>query len=314
MKMDTPKADNTMGDISNIIGSVAKIAPFLSQGGGVIPSPYPQYFADGGGLDAAYPYSQEDYHRLSPLWYPRTPSREAREAASPQDRATAAQIKYDSAGLAPGSTPSAFVGNEGGAPIPTRPYAGGGRTRYADGGGDESFNDRYNYDLGELGKNLVREDRGTRINVPPETVPLPQPRPQEADTINPDAPYRMPPREDVEAMRQSYANTTDAPTRSPTRVTINPDEAPAPQKSSNPYADLSPAAAGISRQNREEMMQRPQVDLPYGDLNHRNDTSRELARNPWMALVSAGFGHDGRYVALCWRQHRQGRPRGCQNP
>src|SRR5882724_9171393 len=128
------------GGGSGGVGSYGQMANASGLGAGTGGMSFPMFgsrggaaYAEGGevGLDAAYPYSVEDYNRLSPLWYPRTPNAEARRSASPSDLATASQIKYDRRGLSPGQMPSvAGAGNQNtDAPIPTVPlYAEGGET------------------------------------------------------------------------------------------------------------------------------------------------------------------------------------------
>lgn len=54
-------------------------------------------------------------------------------------------------------------------------------------------------------------------------------------------------------------------------------------------AGLSPGAAGVASSNMAAMQAQP-LNLPYGDLDHTGNVSRDFSRSPWLALMNAGFG------------------------
>lgn len=60
------------------------------------------------------------------------------------------------------------------------------------------------------------------------------------------------------------------------------------KRTNRPYEMLSNAAADAAEGNAQSMNGRT-LQLPY-DVDHRQDVSRNFARDPWMALVAAGAG------------------------
>lgn len=96
-----------------------------------------------------------------------------------------------------------------------------------------------------------------------------------------DPPYRMPPPVATQAWRDSTpVPEADDTTPANTKPTVGGPTG---------MAALSPGAAAAAAANKSDM-QKATVNLPYPDLDHTNNTSRDITRNPWLALVSAGLG------------------------
>lgn len=128
------------------------------------------------------------------------------------------------------------------------------------------------------------------VNVSPNASASADPQ---SAVINPGNPYREPSREDTQKWR---ADTDTIQGRGagagPTKLTVNPVYKPlaaaADDDTPRTLAQLSPVGQNVADSNRTSMQGRT-YDVPYKDLDLDN-TSRQLSRNPWTALISAGAG------------------------
>jgi len=166
---------------------------------------------------------------------------------------------------------------------------------FAADGGDGSFNtplgdppsDFANRFAGDGGGSMGDMSRGTALahylndpNASKGTNDF-----ETAGSINPDDPVRLDPSA-TDKWRQ------DNPLPVVAASDVNPASPSSPMK--------NPAAAAAPRAGAPTSLAAPQVKpddytsldkgLPYPDLDPKNDVSRNFAKSPWMALISAGAG------------------------
>lgn len=254
--------NSDLANVAAIGGDIAKLAPLLlARGGAIDGTPY-QAFADGG-------------------------------MTSPERAFTEGQNTFDERhdSFAPMSS-TAYPVTEGALQryAKRRGYADGGETAdYVPQDFEGRFNDAATMGqierprfaekptLGEMPKAvaLAHYLRDPSASVARNDSPV-------GMVANPDQPYRMPPPAATQAWRDSTpvpeADDTP-PNATPTAGTVKPSG----------MAALSPGAAATADANRTAM-QGQTLNLPYPDLDHTNNTSRDITRSPWLALMNAGFG------------------------
>ena len=193
---------------------------------------------------------------------PKVPTLNMSQAPASNTGSDIASIVGSAAKLAP-----LFLAR-GGAVDSSSPYqgfAGGGDTTFAD-RADPTVQAILDGTFDPRGSNNQAPQGGPLTFQPPST-PLPRSRPADA----PDGGALMNP--SMVATGDDTAPATAIPTSSPARSISG---------------GLSPVADQVAADNAKSGLNLPNV--PYPDLDHSNNVSRDFARSPWLALMNAGFG------------------------
>lgn len=179
------------------------------------------------------------------------------------------------------------------------------RQGYADGGETidyipQDFNSRFSdaATMGQIERPRFADSdtfRGVHIPFAPGSDPAATTNPSGPDLpgtgLPGDTPYRQPsvkadgsPIVPPDSMNANGTSSAAVPEADNTPPNSSPSSKPG-----SGMAALSPAAAQAAADNMSSM-QGAHVNLPYGDLDHSSDTSRDFAKSPWLALMNAGFG------------------------
>lgn len=278
-KMEEEKAGGSGGGFGDIMSTAMKFLPmFLSAGGSVSASPYPQNFSQGG------PYRGPQLRPASP-----------KQLEAPDMRPADFRQQWQSVRDAVDDGSWDPVGKN------YNPRAFSNKN-YADGGAfpdDKSgwkpgtppdvtgqFESRWPYDeetMTPYGPPSVPEVLASRYPSPSEEMPvgddprgtIPDPGLQKVDSAA------------VGAWRQG-ADQDLAGTTPPTEAQ---DDGTKPYPLTPPAATPDGAPTDVSAQSAGNPY--TTKDLPYPDLDHAKDTSRQWGKSPWMALINAGLATMG---------------------
>lgn len=265
----SPSSGGSGGGVGDIVSTAMKILPMFLKDGGPVPR-----FADGGmfgpGIFNSAPDAKEDKNDFE-------------KATSLGLIGMLPGIMEGKMGLA-GMLAGAFGKADGGA-VP--PFAN--MEAFADGG--MSFDDRFNGDTtNPLGNAFMADGRGTfNPMASPAAQPAIAPEPQSDITEGPGSPSDPIRMADADAVDEWRRNN---PVPDPTENDQNSTPAFSQPAQFNPQpASLAPPMqnAGQPTGANSDMYSRLSDKLPYPDNDMANDTSRQFAKSPWLALANAGF-------------------------